>query len=264
MSTDKRLEGKVAVITGGGSGIGKATALLFAEKGAKVVVADINADTAAETAKMIKDLKGQATAVQVDVSKESDIEKMIRTAVETYGKLDILFNNAAIAGKPDTGLETSSEEDWNHVMSVNLNSVFLGCKHAIPQMRRNGSGSIISTASIGGIRGAGRCPAYNVSKAGIILYTMSLATVLGKDNIRVNCLCPGGTETGMTPAFMQLTGDPQKDGEKRKAAAEGSPLGRMGDPKDMAYAVLFLASDESSFVTGHSLVVDGGRLAKIK
>ncbi len=180
MSKNGRLAGKVAVITGAGSGIGRASALLFAEEGAKVVAVDINANSATETAKMIKDKGGQATAVQADVSRSVDAEKMIKAAVSTYGKLDILFNNAGIAGDTGVGLENSTEEQWDKVMDVNLKGVFLGCKYAIPEMKKNGSGSIVNTASTGAFLASERTLAYGVSKAGVVLYSRGLAVAVGK------------------------------------------------------------------------------------
>lgn len=251
-----RLKGKIAVITGAGSGIGKATAKLFAEEGAKVVVADINPHTGEEVAHQIKEERGEAIFVQVDVAHSADVQRMIQTALDSYGRIDILFNNAGIAGEL---WDETTEEKWQKVINVNLTGSFLACMYAIPHMRKQGGGIIINTGSIGGIRASGKSPAYAASKGGLIVLSKSLARVLAKDNIRVNCLCPGAVDTGLTEAFM---GYPKTEEERRtKTAAKiaGIPLGRVSKPEEIAFGALFLASDESSFVTGAAFQMDGGQ-----
>ena len=253
-----RLKGKVAVITGASSGIGRATATLFAQEGAKVVVADINSKMGEDVVQQIKEAKGEATFVKVDVSSPADLQRMIQTAITSYGKIDILFNNA---GVPGGGLDETTEEEWRKVMDANLTGPYLACMYAIPEMRRQGGGNIINTGSTGGLRAAGRSPAYTASKGGLIMLSRALAKVLAQDNIRVNCICPGRIETGLSDAFMSY---PQTEEERRTrlaSALTSIPMGRQGKPEEIASAVLFLASDESSFVTGSALVADGGSIA---
>ena len=253
-----RLNGKVAIVTGAGSGIGQATAKLFAKEGAKVVVADNNPTTGEEVARQIKKEGGEATFVLVDMARTADVEEMIKVTVQTYGKLDILFNNAGVPGE---NLDNTTEENWRHVIDVNLTGPFLACKYAIPIMRKQGGGNIIRTSSTAGIKASSRSPSYNTSKAGLIMLTKSLATILGKDNIRVNCICPGPVDTGLTDAFMNFPKTEEQKLAYKEAIARVTPLGRYGRPEEISSVVLFLASDESSFVTGIAYLVDGGLLA---
>lgn len=253
-----RLKGKVAVITGAGSGIGRATAKMFAQEGAKVVVADINSKAGEEVVQQIKEAKGEATFVRVDVSRAADIQRMIQTVINSYGRLDILFNNAAVPGE---SLDETTEEKWHKVIDTNLTGPFLACLYAIPEMRRQGGGNIINTGSTGALRAAGRSPSYTASKGGLVMLSRALSRALAKDNIRVNCVCPGRVETGLTDAFL---GYPKTEEERRTGLAtvlSSIPLGRQGKPEELASVVLFLASDESSFVTGSVLVADGGAIA---
>ena len=253
----ERLKGKVAVITGGNSGIGQATALLFAKEGAKIVIAARDEISGQDTINRIRESGGQAIFVKTDVSNESDVKSLIAHAIVKYKKIDILFNNAGIElEKPVT--ETTSEE-WDRVMDVNLKGVFLGCKYAIPYMIRQGGGSIISTASAAGIVGNPNLAAYCASKGGIVLLTKEMALDYAKNNIRVNCVCPGAIMTPMLQRFIEKSPEPE---ETKRAMAEAHPLGRLGKPEEVANAVLFLASEESSFVTGHALLVDGGLTAQ--
>lgn len=250
-----KLRDKVAVITGAGSGIGRATALLFAAEGAKVVVADYSVEGGKETVKLIKEKGGEAIFVATDVSKVADVQKMIKTAIDKYGRLDILYNNAGIEG-PLGPTENVSEADWDRVLSVNLKGVFLGSKYAIPQMLKQGGGVIINTASIAGLVGVANMPAYCASKGGIVLLTKTMALEYVKKNIRVNCICPGAVKTPMLDRF---TGSQP---EAEKLIRESEPMGRWSEPEEIAQAALYLASDQSSFVTGTALVVDGGWTAQ--
>ena len=253
-----RLKDRVAVITGAGSGIGKASAKLFAREGAKVVVADINGEKAKETVEEIKKEGGEATPIQVDVSSAADNERMIQTAIDSYGRLDILFNNAGIVGDP---LDETTEEKWRRVMDVNLTGPFLACMYAIPYMRKQGSGNIINTSSRGGLGATGRSVSYTASKGGLVMLSRALARIIAKDNIRVNCICPGSVDTGLSDAFG---GYPKTEEERQKVHAARCariPLGRTAKPEELASVALFLASDESSFVDGVALLVDGGTTA---
>jgi len=252
-----RLKGKVAVITGGTSGIGLATAILFAKEGAKVVIASRDNEAGRAALDLIKSNNGEAIFVKTDVSNEEDVKILIAESLRRYKRLDILFNNAGIElAKPVT--ETSSEE-LAKVIDINLKGVFYGCKYAIPYMIRNGGGSIINTASSVGLVGSPNLAAYSASKGAIIALTKQIAIDYARKNIRVNCVCPGAIATPMIERFIAKSPNPE---ETRKQLNEMHPIGRMGRAEEIANAVLFLASDESSFITGHSLVVDGGLTAQ--
>lgn len=247
-----QLKDKVAVITGAGSGIGRATALLFAQEGAKVVVADYSDEGGEETVKQIEEKGGKATFVRVDVSQAADVQKMVKAATDKYGRLNILYNNAGIEG-PSAPTGNLSEADWDRVLSVNLKGVFLGSKYAIPQMLKQGSGVIINTASIAGLVGFNNMPAYCASKGGVISLTKAMALEYAKNNIRVNCICPGVIRTPM----LNRTPSPAVE-----AMVKREPIGRFGEPEEIAQAALYLASDRSSFITGTALIVDGGWTAR--
>ncbi|MFC2003963.1 SDR family NAD(P)-dependent oxidoreductase [Chloroflexota bacterium] len=253
-----RLKDKVAVITGAGSGIGRATAKLFAQEGAKVVATDISENAGKEVVQKIKQEGGEATFVQVDVTSAVDVQRMIRTAINSYGRLDILFNNAGVAGVP---FDEETEEEWRRVIDINLTGPFLGCMYAIPEMKKQGGGNIINTGSIAGLSGGGKSVSYAASKAGVILLSRALGRSYAKDNIRVNCICPGPTKTAFTEASMRYPKNEEERQKKLAATAAKIPLGRMGKPEEIASVVLFLASDESSFVNGTAFRADGGTLA---
>ena len=247
-----RLTDKVALITGAGSGIGRETALLFAQEGARVVVVDVNDEGGRETVRMVEAQDGQATYVHADVSKAPACEAMVRAAEENYGKLNVLFNNAGIMHSRDDNAMTTEEEVWDLTMNINLKGVFLGCKYGIPALRRAGGGSIINTASFVAILGAATPQiAYTASKGGVLAMSRELAIVHARENIRVNALCPGPLRTELLMKFLDTEA-------KKQRRLVHIPMGRFGQAKEMAQAALYLASDESSFVTGATFTVDGG------
>jgi NAD(P)-dependent dehydrogenase (short-subunit alcohol dehydrogenase family) len=247
-----RLADKVALITGGGSGIGKASCLLFAKEGAKVVVVDLKLDTAEATADEVRKAGGDAKAFAADVSKAKDAEAMVRFAEESYGKLNVVFNNAGVFHPDDDSVTNTSEAIWDMVINVNLKGVFLGCQYAVPALLRAGGGSIINTASFVAIMGAAAPQiAYTASKGGVLAMTREIAVEFARKNIRANSLCPGPVET---PLLAKLLSDPAR----RNRRLVHIPMGRFARADEMANAALFLASDESSFVTGTSFLVDGG------
>jgi NAD(P)-dependent dehydrogenase (short-subunit alcohol dehydrogenase family) len=248
-----RLKNKVAIITGGGSGIGRASCLLFAREGAKVVVADYVPDGGNETVRQIKAAGGEASFVLTDVSKSLDVQNMIAATVKTYGRVDILFNNAGIEG-PSAKLGNYKEEDWDRVIAIDLTAVYLGMKYVLAEMLKQGGGVIISTASVAGLVGFPGSGAYAAAKAGVINMTRMVALEYADKNIRVNCICPGIIET---PMVERVVGSRPKD---RIVKAE--PIGRLGRAEDIANAALFLASDESSFATGAPFIIDGGYVAR--
>jgi NAD(P)-dependent dehydrogenase (short-subunit alcohol dehydrogenase family) len=244
-----RLEGKVALITGGGSGIGRATALLFATEGARVMIADLNEETARRAVNEIEDKGGQAAFVRADTSSEDDIQAAIKATVNTFGRLDIMFNNAGIGGR-----DLEGREQWDRVIAVNLSGVYYGCKYAAEEMLRTGGGSIINTASIAGLTGGYSAP-YTAAKHGVVGLTREFALQYANQNIRVNCVCPGPIRTEMTRPMWE-------DEERRQDWPNRVPMGRWGEPEEIARAVLFLASEDASYVTGTHIIVDGGYTAR--
>jgi NAD(P)-dependent dehydrogenase (short-subunit alcohol dehydrogenase family) len=247
-----RLKDKVALITGAGSGIGRETALLFAGEGAKIVVVDINNAGGQETVSQVEAGGGQAVYVRADISKAADCEAMVRAAEENYGKLNILFNNAGISHARDDDAVNTEEEVWDLTILINLKGVFLGCKYGIPALRRAGGGSIINTASFVALLGAATPQlAYTASKGGVLSMTRELAIIHARENIRVNALCPGPLHTELLMKYLDT------DAKKQRRLVH-IPMGRFGEAKEIARAALFLASDESSFVTGATFTVDGG------
>ncbi len=247
-----RLDGKVAVITGAGSGIGRVAAGLFAAEGARVVVADVVGGDAESAAAEIVGVGGDAVAVTADVSDEDQVATMIATAVGTYGGLDVLFNNAGIFPADDGGVLDTPPETWQRVMEVNLKGVWLGCRAAVPAMLDSGGGSIVNVASFVALMGAATAQiAYTASKGGVLAMTRELAVEYARRGIRANSICPGPIET---PLLAELLAEP----DRRKRRLVHIPIGRFGRPEEIAKAALFLASDDASFVTGSALVVDGG------
>ena len=242
-----RLDGKVAIITGAASGIGAATARLFAREGAKVLLADIQDAMGEGVAREIGD---NVVYRRLDVSLESDWQDAVQATVEGFGKLDVLVNNAATGGGL-VMLEEQTVETWDRVMAVNVRGVFLGIKHAIPELRKAGGGSVINISSVYGLVGSAKGASYTASKGAVRLLTKSAAVQYAKEGIRVNSLHPGFIDT---PQAASLMNDP----EARAELVRRTPIGRIGTPEDIAYGILFLASDESSFMTGSEFIVDGG------
>ena len=249
-----KLDGKVAVVTGAASGIGRATAILFASEGAKVVLADWDERQGSRVADELREAGHDAVFVRVDVSRPEDVEGMISTAVERYGRLDVLFNNAGIEGEQAPTADCTLE-NWERVINVNLKGVFLGMKYGIPAMLKGGGGAIINNASVAGIVGFAGIPAYCASKGGVIQLTKAAALEYAKQGIRVNVICPGVIWTPMVERFTA-----QSD-ETRKALESLEPVGRFGTPEEVARLALFLASDDSAFCTGAPFIVDGGFVA---
>ena len=243
-----RLKDKVALITGAGSGIGLQTALLFSEEGAAVVCVDVNEKAARDAAAKLK----KAIAVKADVSKAADCQQMVAAAERQFGRLNVLFNNAGIMHSDDDDSEKTSEQVWDLTMDINAKGVFLGCKYGIPALKRAGGGSIINTASfVAKIGAATPQIAYTASKGAVLSMTRELAVIHARQNIRVNALCPGPLKTELLMSFLNT------DAKKQRRLVH-IPMGRFGEAHEIAKAVLFLASDESSYVTGTEFLVDGG------
>ena len=252
-----RVEGKVALVTGGASGIGRATALTFAREGAKLVVADMNDEGGQQTVHMITENGGEATFVQVDVTSTSAVEAMLAKTVEIYGRLDCAHNNAGIAGRIRAPLHECPEDVWDQVLAINLKGVWLCMKYEILQMLHQGSGAIVNTASIMGLVGSwSGTSAYNASKHGVVGLTKTASLEYASAGIRVNAVCPGYI---WTPLIEQaLLSRPEMEAQ----IIARHPVGRMGQPEEIAEAVVWLCSDAASFVTGHTMTVDGGYVAQ--
>ncbi|KAJ3308989.1 hypothetical protein HDU76_003755, partial [Blyttiomyces sp. JEL0837] len=252
-----RLDGKVALITGAGSGIGFESCVLFAKEGAKVICADINLAAAEKTVARIlsetpSSTQPPAIAIKVDVSKESEVQSAIELAEKTFGKLNVIFNNAGIMHGDDDNALTTSEHVWDLTMNINVKGVWWGCKHGIPALRRAGGGSIINTASFVALLGAATPQlAYTASKGAVLAMTRELAVVHARENIRFNALCPGPLRTPLLMDFLNTE-------EKKERRLVHNPMGRFGEAIEQAYAALFLASDESTYITGTDFMVDGG------
>ena len=249
-----RFQGKVALVTGGNSGIGRATAQAFAREGAKVVIAARRASEGDETVGMINQANGEAIFVKTDVSKASDVEALMQKTVETYGRLDCAFNNAGVYGI-EVPVHEYTEEDWEYVMDINLKGVWLCMRSEIRQMLKHGGGAIVNDSSTSGLVGGQRESAYVASKHGVIGLTKSAALEYAMDGIRVNAVCPGWIRTPMVESIVSTSP------EREALAISKEPVGRMGTPEEVAEAVVWLCSDAASFVTGHSMAVDGGILA---
>jgi len=247
-----RLQNKVALITGGASGIGLQSARLFAGEGARVVVADVNDAAGRAAVEELRAAGGEAVYVHADIARAADCEAMIRAAEDAFGRLDVLFNNAGISHAEDGDATSTEEEVWDLTMRVNLKSVFLGCKYGIPALRRAGGGSIVNTASFVALLGAATPQlAYTASKGGVLAMTRELATIHARERIRVNALCPGPLRTELLMKYLNTE-------EKRQRRLVHIPMGRFGEAREIAQAALFLASDESSYMTGATFLVDGG------
>jgi NAD(P)-dependent dehydrogenase (short-subunit alcohol dehydrogenase family) len=252
-----RLRGKVALVTGGSRGIGEAMVRLFAKEGAKVAFCGRRASLGRTVEKEVLADGGDVYFVETDVSKEEEARRFVDQTVEHYGRLDIVVNNAGIA--PSSPVETMELSSWQEVLDINVTHMFLISKYSIPHLRKAGGGSIINLGSTFGTVGAAGSAAYAVTKAAAINFSKSLAVELAKDGIRVNALCPGGTDTPFLREWFKATGDPEGT---KNWLVDHHPLGRLGTPLEQAYGALFLASDEASFVTGHALLVDGGYTAQ--
>lgn len=250
------LAGKVALVTGGASGIGRATALVFARERARLIIADMNADGARQTAHMITENGGEATALQVDVTRAAEVEAMISKAVDTYGRLDCAHNNAGILGTPFIRVTECTEEEWDRIIDINMKGVWLCMKYEIPQMMQQGSGAIVNTASAAGLVGSAAFPIYDASKHGVVGLTKSVALQYARRGIRVNAVCPGVIQTPM--AAQGIEANPRFE----QGAIATNPSGRLGNPEEVAEAVVWLCSEAASFVTGHAMSVDGGLLAQ--
>lgn len=250
-----RLENKVAIITGAGSGQGEASAKLFAKEGATVIIAEWNEENGRKVEQEILDAGNKALFMKTDVSNEENVKSVVQEVVDRYGRIDILFNNAGIGFSSRSKYTMASildtpSEDWDNILSINLNGVFYFCKHVIPIMIKQKKGTIINNSSLNGIIGVSGADAYSAAKGGVVALTRVMAADYGKHNIRVNCICPGAIET---PMIAEVLEDPEI-----VQVLSSCPLGRVGKPEEIASAALFLASDESSYITGLIMPVDGG------
>lgn len=248
-----RLQDKVCIITGAGSGMGRTAALMFAAEGAKIVVAELSEPAGSETAHLVSEAGGEATFVKVDVSNEADAKAMVDHAVATFGRVDVLYNNAGIMPEADHSVIDTDVGTWDRVMAVNVRGVFLGCKYAIPQMIAQGSGSIIIISSFVALLGCSvPQDAYTASKGALLALTRSLAVQFGPKGIRTNAICPGPIETPLLMDWLV------KDEEAKRIRLARNPTGRFGKPEEIVYMAMYLASDESRWTNGAQLVVDGG------
>jgi NAD(P)-dependent dehydrogenase (short-subunit alcohol dehydrogenase family) len=255
-----RLEGRVAIITGANSGIGRATARLFAREGAKVVCCDMQETISPRIDQLIKDKEGgQAVFANIDVTKQEDCDRMVKTALDSFGDVDILYNNAGAGIRKK--LHEHTDEEWNFVVNTNLNAMFRGARAVLPHFLKKKSGNIVTTASTFGLLASAEYPGYCATKAAIINLTREMALDYGPLGIRINCVCPGAIETPRFRGFppRPTLGEGMTDEQRKTMGGTNKALLRMGRPEEIAYGVLFLVSDEASFVTGHALVVDGGQ-----
>ncbi|MGA2664269.1 MAG: SDR family oxidoreductase [Nitrososphaerales archaeon] len=250
-----KLDGRVSIVTGGNSGIGRATALLFAREGSKVVVAGRNSTRGKEVVKAIEEARGEAIFVETDVSKSADVKALVKKTIGRFGRIDVLFNNAALS--PVGTILDTSEKEWSEVIGTNLTGTFLCTKYVLPHMIERKSGVIINTGSINSVMAMKKEAAYDASKGGVLLLTRAVALDFAEFNIRANCICPGAIDTPMLKAILAQTPDPAA---AEVELAKKHALGRIGSPDEVAKMALFLASDDSSFVTGAIMPVDGGML----
>ncbi|HWE62367.1 MAG TPA: SDR family oxidoreductase [Chloroflexota bacterium] len=252
-----RLQDKATLITGAGSGIGRAMAVLFAREGARIVAADVSLEGVEETVRMIHDQGGVALSVACDVTVSEQVRQAVERCVAEYGRIDVLCNNAGV-GSTQTVVDTP-EEVWDRCFNVNVKGVYWGCKHAIPIMASQGKGTIVNTASVAGLVGIPNRAAYCASKGAVVTLTKAMAVDHVGQGIRVNCVCPGTVDSPWVARLLAGTGDP---GAERRALEARQPMGRLGTPEEVALAALYLASDESAFVTGTGLIIDGGIAAR--
>lgn len=253
-----RLKNKIAIITGAGSGQGRAASVLFSREGAKIVACDWKPELGDETVQQVKSDGGEAIFVRTDVSSSKDVQNLINTAVKTFGRIDIIYNNAGVGFSSPLSMAdvlNTPEEDWDRVIAINLKSMYLTSKFGIPELIKTGGGSIVNTASIAALIGSEAAHAYTAAKGGMVALSRALAVEFGPKNVRVNCICPGAIDTPMIAPVV----DPLK---KSGQPFMLSPIRRLGTPEDIALCALYLASDESSFVTGATFVVDGGFIAQ--
>jgi meso-butanediol dehydrogenase/(S,S)-butanediol dehydrogenase/diacetyl reductase len=255
-----KLSGKVAIITGAGSGMGRASSLLFAQEGATVAAADMSEPSVKETVAQIAGEGGQAIALKVDVSKAAEVERMVSDTVRHFGQLDIIYNNAGIWRSAQT--HTMSIEDWHRIIDVDLHGVFYGCRYALPEMMKRGGGVILSTSSVAGVAGVSQNAHYCAAKHGVIGLTRSIAIDYAQHNVRINCICPGSIDTNLT-AHLTATMTHEQREEMRRGGASVNPQNRWGTPEEIARLALFLCSDDSAFITGQAYVIDGGQIAGV-
>ena len=253
-----RLQGKVAIITGAGSGMGKAAALLFAAEGAKLAVVDIDEANGQTVAAQIRQAGGEALFVRADTGREADLKNMVKATVDTFGRIDIFWHNAGIAGAG--AIEETSEAEFDRQIAIHVKGGFFGAKHVLPEMKKAGGGAILFTSSASGVRASPASPSYSIAKAGLQILAQCIAQANGKYNIRANALCPGPVQTPLWPSFVGRNPDVIKPADLERAFLARVPMGRMIQPEEIARAALFLCSDEASVVTGVVMPVDGGYL----
>ncbi|MFN3649974.1 MAG: SDR family NAD(P)-dependent oxidoreductase [Armatimonadota bacterium] len=248
-----RLSNKVAIITGAGAGIGRASSLLFAQEGATVVCSDLDPATTEETVRLVREVGGESCFIRADAASSSDVERLVADTVERYGRLDVFYANAGIV--PGGTVLDCSEEEWDRAMTVNAKSVFLACRHAIPAMRQGGGGSIVCTASVAGVVGVKNRAAYSASKMAVVGLVKSVALDFITEGIRINAICPGTVDTPSLQGRLRATGDYETALSQFIAR---QPMGRLGTAEEIAALALYLASDESGYMTGNHIMIDGG------